>query len=137
MKYVYVLESLDSQHFYVGITDDLRARLAKHNAGEVPHTSKYGPWRLRTYVAFSDAALARAFEKYLKSGSGRAFAKKHFQTSPYSPSTAFNRSRSATISFFIVTSSPTEQSVAARIDCGTARAFSRSASPFAVSAIIT
>ncbi|MCA6118276.1 GIY-YIG nuclease family protein [Bradyrhizobium sp. WSM 1738] len=78
MKYVYVLESLDCQQFYVGITDDLRARLAKHNAGEVSHTSKYGPWRIRTYVAFSDAALARAFEKYLKSGSGRAFAKKHF-----------------------------------------------------------
>ncbi|MGY4300690.1 putative GIY-YIG superfamily endonuclease [Bradyrhizobium sp. i1.4.4] len=43
MKYVYILESLDSGHFYIGITDDLRARLAKHNAGEVPHTSKYGP----------------------------------------------------------------------------------------------
>lgn len=43
MKYVYILESLDSEHFYVGITDDLRARLAKHNADEVPHTSKYGP----------------------------------------------------------------------------------------------
>jgi predicted GIY-YIG superfamily endonuclease len=40
MKYVYILESLDSLHFYVGITDDLRARLAKHNAGEVPHTSR-------------------------------------------------------------------------------------------------
>ncbi len=40
MKYVYILESLDSGHFYIGITDDLRARLAKHNAGEVPHTSK-------------------------------------------------------------------------------------------------
>jgi putative endonuclease len=48
MKYVYILESLDSQHFYVGITDDLRARLAKQNAGEVPHTSKYRPWRLKT-----------------------------------------------------------------------------------------
>jgi putative endonuclease len=78
MKYVYVLESLNGEHFHVGITDDLRARLTKHNAGEVPHTSKYGPWRIRTYVAFSDAALATAFEKYLKSGSGRAFAKKHF-----------------------------------------------------------
>jgi putative endonuclease len=77
MKYVYILESLDSEHFYVGITEDLRARLAKHNAGEVPHTSKYGPWRLRTYIAFSDEKCARA-EKYLKSGSGRAFAKKHF-----------------------------------------------------------
>ena len=71
MKYVYILESIDSGHFYVGITDDLRARLAKHNAGEVPHTSKYRPWRLRTYFAFSDAKLAVAFEKYLKSGSGR------------------------------------------------------------------
>ena len=77
MKYVYILESHDSQHFYVGITDDLRARLAKHNAGEVPHTSKYGPWRIKTYVAFSDEDRAIAFEKYLKSGSGRAFAKKH------------------------------------------------------------
>lgn len=75
MKYVYILESLDSQHFYVGITDDLRARLAKHNAGEVPHTSKYGPWRLKTYVAFSNEQQAIAFEKYLKTASGRAFAK--------------------------------------------------------------
>ena len=76
MKYVYILESLDSKHFYVGITDDLRARLTKHNAGEVPHTSKYGPWRIKTYIAFSDEKQAIAFEKYLKSGSGRAFANK-------------------------------------------------------------
>ena len=76
MTYVYILESLDSAHFYIGITSDLKARLAKHNAGEVPHTSKYRPWRLKTYVAFSDEARAIAFEKYLKSGSGRAFAKK-------------------------------------------------------------
>jgi putative endonuclease len=76
MKYVYILESLDSLHFYIGITDDLRARMAKHNAGEVLHTSKYRPWRLKTYVAFSDEAQAIAFERYLKSASGRAFAKK-------------------------------------------------------------
>jgi putative endonuclease len=62
--------------FYVGLTDDVPARLAKHNAGDVSHTSKYGPWRLKTYVAFSDEGQAIAFEKYLKSGSGRAFAKK-------------------------------------------------------------
>ena len=68
-------ESLDYENFYVGVTDDLRARLAKHNAGEVPHTSKYRPWRLRTYTAFDDEGRAVAFEKYLKSGSGRAFAK--------------------------------------------------------------
>ena len=76
MKYVYILESLNGEHFYVGITDDLRARLSKHNAGEVPHTSKFKPWRLKTYVAFSDTAQAVAFEKYLKSASGRAFAQK-------------------------------------------------------------
>ncbi len=64
MKYVYILESHDSEHFYVGITDDLRARLAKHNAGEVPHTSKYR----KTYVAFSDEKQAIAFEKYLPAG---------------------------------------------------------------------
>ena len=78
MKYVYILilESLDSEHFYVGIADDPEARLTKHNAGEVTHTSKYKPWRIKTYVAFSDEKRAFAFEKYLKSGSGRAFANK-------------------------------------------------------------
>ena len=76
MKYVYILESLDSEHFYIGIADDLRARLRKHNAGEVTHTSKYRPWRIKTYMAFSDEKQAIAFERYLKSGSGRAFAKK-------------------------------------------------------------
>ena len=76
MKYVYILQSIDCQHFYVGITDDLRARLAKHNAGGVPHTSKYRPWQLKTYVAFRDPKQAIAFEKYLKSGFGRAFANK-------------------------------------------------------------
>ena len=76
MKYVYILESHDSEHFYVGIADDVPARVAKHNAGEVSHTSKYRPWRLKIYVGFSDEDRAIAFEKYLKSGSGRAFAKK-------------------------------------------------------------
>ena len=73
---MYILESLDAAHFYVGITADLKARLAKHNAGDVAHTSKYKPWRLKTYVAFSDESQAFTFERYLKSASGRAFAKK-------------------------------------------------------------
>jgi putative endonuclease len=76
MKYVYILQSIDSDHFYIGITMDLRARLIKHNAGEVRHTSKYKPWKLKTYVAFSDEKQAHDFEKYLKSPSGRAFSKK-------------------------------------------------------------
>jgi predicted GIY-YIG superfamily endonuclease len=77
MKYVYILDSLaDPGRHYTGITSDLKNRVAKHNAGDVPHTSKYVPWRLKTYAAFSDEKQAFAFEKYLKSASGRAFAKK-------------------------------------------------------------
>ncbi len=77
VKYVYILQSeQDAEHFYTGITDDLEARLSKHNSGEVVHTAKYRPWHIKTYVAFTDDTRAFAFEKYLKSGSGRAFAKK-------------------------------------------------------------
>jgi putative endonuclease len=76
MKYVCILASLEGLHHYIGVTDDLRKRLEKHNAGEVPHTSKFKPWRIKTYIAFSEPEKALAFEKYLKSASGRAFAKK-------------------------------------------------------------
>jgi putative endonuclease len=76
MKYLYILQSLAAEkHFYTCITDDLKARLAKHNAGAVTHTTKFRPWRIKTYIAFADEARAVAFEKYLTSGSGRAFAK--------------------------------------------------------------
>ena len=76
--YVYILESqLGGEHFYVGLTQDLSSRLAKHNAGEVPHTSKFKPWRIKTAVAFTEPDRAAAFERYLKSGSGRAFVKSH------------------------------------------------------------
>jgi predicted GIY-YIG superfamily endonuclease len=75
--YVYILQSSeDPDRYYVGVTGDLRNRLKKHNAGEVSHTSKYMPWTIKTYVAFSDEKQAFAFETYLKSPSGRAFAKK-------------------------------------------------------------
>jgi predicted GIY-YIG superfamily endonuclease len=77
MIYVYILRSLESpERHYVGITGNLRGRIQKHNAREVSHTSKYAPWEVKTYVAFSDEKQAFAFEKYLKSPSGRAFAKK-------------------------------------------------------------
>lgn len=77
MHYVYLLESeAFAGQRYIGLTTDLKQRLADHNAGKSPHTSKYMPWRLVTYVAFSDIEKARAFERYLKSGSGHAFAKK-------------------------------------------------------------
>lgn len=77
MTYVYILRSIENpEHHYIGVTDDLRARLQKHNAGDVAHTSEYAPWAIKTYVAFADEKQAFAFEKYLKSASGRAFAKK-------------------------------------------------------------
>ena len=77
--YVYLLESLtEPKRHYVGMTRDLRAQLRGHNLGQVPHTSKFRPWRIETAVAFRSRDKAAAFEKYLKSHSGRAFAKKHF-----------------------------------------------------------
>jgi len=77
MTYVYILQSLkDRGRFYVGVTSDLRERLKKHNASEVPQTAKYAPWELKTYIAFADEKQAFAFDRYLKSASGRAFAKK-------------------------------------------------------------
>ena len=75
--YVYILRSqTDPPHFYSGFTEDLEERLAHHNLGENPHTAKYRPWRVKTAVAFTDRDHALAFERYLKSPSGRAFAKK-------------------------------------------------------------
>ena len=80
MKYVYLLQSIDyPDETYVGLADDLKARLAKHNSGGSPHTSKFKPWRVVTYLAFSDEAKAVAFERYMKSSSGRAFAKKRLR----------------------------------------------------------
>jgi len=77
--YVYMLRSIQHpEHYYVGLTGNLQERLKVHNAGKVPYTSKFRPWRLETAVAFRSKAKAVAFEKYLKTHSGRAFAKKHF-----------------------------------------------------------
>jgi len=59
MKYVYILESLAvEEHFYTGITDDLKARLTKHNAGAVTHTSKFRPWRISS-ISSLQMSLAR------------------------------------------------------------------------------
>lgn len=77
MKYVYILQSeKDPNAFYTGITDNIDRRLAKHNAGEVKHSSNFKPWRIKTYIAFTDEKRATEFERYLKSGSGRAFLSK-------------------------------------------------------------
>ena len=68
---------MEPRRFYVGLTQDLRDRLDYHNSGRVPHTSKYAPWRIASAIAFRDRRRASAFEQYLKSSSGRSFAKRH------------------------------------------------------------
>lgn len=79
MTYVYLIESVHRrQQHYVGLTHDLKQRLADHNEGKSPHTRKFKPWRLVAYTGFADKQTAQAYEKYLKSGSGKTFLKRHF-----------------------------------------------------------
>ena len=78
MFYTYVLENLSSPgQRYIGHTEDLRKRLEQHNAGRSPHTAKHMPWKIKFYAAFESLEIARDFERYLKSGSGHAFAQRH------------------------------------------------------------
>ncbi len=78
MHYVYIIKSVRfPTEYYVGYTVDLKERISKHNEGGSPHTSKFKPWKLSFYSAFQDKVLALAFEKYLKSHSGKAFSAKH------------------------------------------------------------
>ena len=76
--YVYPIESLSAHgKRYVGMTTtDLKQRLREHNQGKSSHTTKFSPWKLTTYIPFTDRGKAEAFERYLKSGSGHAFARK-------------------------------------------------------------
>ena len=78
-RFVYVLRrDGENPDFYVGVTSIVVARVSAHNAGRCPHTSSRGPWLLVMALEFADEARALSFERYLKSGSGRAFAKRHF-----------------------------------------------------------
>ena len=77
--YVYLLRSRkNNTQIYIGKTKDLKIRLERHNSGSTKHTSKFRPWGIETAIWFKNSYLASAFEKYLKSGSGRAFSKKRF-----------------------------------------------------------
>lgn len=77
MHYVYILRSRTRpDQIYIGATSNLDQRLIDHNAGKSPHTSKFAPWSLEFSAAFPDRETAYAFERYLKSHSGRAFANK-------------------------------------------------------------
>ncbi len=71
--YVNILQSqVDRERFYVGLTDDLHDRLRRHYGGEVPHTSKFRPWRIKTAIAINNSKRATDLERYLKSASGRS-----------------------------------------------------------------
>jgi putative endonuclease len=78
-RIVYILRSAaDPSHHYVGLTSDLAARLAGHNADDGGHTRRHRPWSMLVSIEFPAEPSARRFEAYLKTGSGRAFAMRHF-----------------------------------------------------------
>ena len=78
--YVYFLTDVaTSSHHYVGQTSlKPSERLAYHNAGKVPHTAKFAPWKVTAAIAVESRDKALALEEYFKSHSGRVFAAKHF-----------------------------------------------------------
>jgi predicted GIY-YIG superfamily endonuclease len=78
-RIVYIIRSdLDPARHYKGITNDIDARLAWHNNGPSGYSIDYRPWSLVVAIQFPAEQEAVRFERYLKSGSGRAFAKRHF-----------------------------------------------------------
>ncbi len=79
MFYTYILNSLSNpERFYISSTSDLKRRLFKHNSGKSIRTNKFIPWKIKNYFAFEESEKAEKFEKFLKSGNGRIFTKKHF-----------------------------------------------------------
>ena len=79
-RFVYILKSVCSPlEYYVGITSDPHARLAAHNDGLSPHTARHRPWKTLVVIEFDEEAPAIDFERYLKTGSGREFARRHFR----------------------------------------------------------
>lgn len=78
MHYVYIIQSkTNAREYYTGHTKDLRERLKIHNQGGHKYTSSHRPWKLAWYCAFKNKTKAIQFEKYLKSGSGHSFRKRH------------------------------------------------------------
>ena len=77
-RIVYLIRSEKDGRPYVGLTWDAGQRLATHNSGGSRYTAPHRPWRLVVAMEFSSVDAAVDFEKYLKTGSGRAFAKRHF-----------------------------------------------------------
>ena len=78
-RLVYILRSVqDGKRPYVGLTSNVSARLAAHNAGHCTHTARHRPWKVIVCIEFEEERRAVQFEKYLKSGSGWAFSRRHF-----------------------------------------------------------
>ena len=79
-RFVYVLRSQEpTSKYYTGLTSDVARRCAEHNAGSCTHTAKHRPWSVDVVIEFPDERRAVAFERYLKSGSGVAFAQRHLR----------------------------------------------------------
>jgi predicted GIY-YIG superfamily endonuclease len=77
---VYVIKNSDHPpRFYTGLKSALRARVGAHNAGRCGHTAKHRPWTVHVVVKFADETRAAKFEKYLKSGSGVEFGRRHLR----------------------------------------------------------
>jgi len=77
-RFVYVIRSEATGRTYIGLTSDFEKRLEAHNVGQNRSTARYKPWRAVTVTEFQSEVAAAKFERYLKSGSGRAFARTHF-----------------------------------------------------------
>ena len=79
-RFVYIIQSIGRPAaYYVGLTSDVEARLTAHNTGLSPHTAANRPWKRLVVVEFDEEQPAVLFEKYLKTGSGREFARRHFR----------------------------------------------------------
>jgi predicted GIY-YIG superfamily endonuclease len=77
--HVYIIQSIYfPSESYIGFTTDIQKRLSKHNESGTTYSAKFKPWKIKNIITFTEKDKALAFEKYLKSHSGRAFAKKHF-----------------------------------------------------------
>lgn len=76
MYYVYILQSRKDKSYYTGFTENLKQRLKEHNYGTADYSKSKTPFELIWFCTFKDKKKAPDFEKYLKQGSGFAFAKK-------------------------------------------------------------
>ena len=80
-RFVYIIRSVrNPSHRYIGVSADVRSRLEAHNAGKNRSTEPWRPWFIDVCIEFRTESTAIRFEKFLKSGIGHAFAKRHFDS---------------------------------------------------------